>query len=140
MLRMIQSLEFQSQALVLRSERQRLLASNIANADTPGYVARDMDFRRALLAATRNADAVATMAGSAPTQASSGAGSAGPGVADDDLVYGLYSQDGLDNTKVDMERERASWVENSVKYEATLRFINLQARALMDAMKSPTQG
>ncbi len=140
MLRMIQSLEFQSQALVLRSERQRLLASNIANADTPGYVARDMDFRRALLAATRNADAVATMAGSASTQASSGAGSAGPGVTDDDLVYGLYSQDGLDNTKVDMERERASWVENSVKYEATLRFINLQARALMDAMKSPTQG
>ena len=42
------SLDFQSQALTLRSERQRLLASNIANADTPGYVARDMDFATAL--------------------------------------------------------------------------------------------
>ena len=42
------SLDFQSQALVLRSERQRLLASNIANADTPGYLARDMDFAAAL--------------------------------------------------------------------------------------------
>jgi flagellar basal-body rod protein FlgB len=140
MLRMIQSLEFQSQALVLRSERQRLLASNIANADTPGYVARDMDFRRALLAAARKADATATIAGGASAQPSSGADGTGPGVTDDELVYGLYSQDGIDNNKVDMERERASWVENSVKYEATLRFINLQARALMDAMKSPTQG
>ena len=46
------SLDFQSQALVLRSERQRLLASNIANADTPGYVARDMDFAAALRDAT----------------------------------------------------------------------------------------
>ncbi len=136
MLRMVQSLEFQSQALVLRSERQRLLASNIANADTPGYVARDLDFRRALLAATRSADAATPMAGSAPPHAGGSDVTAG----DDDLVYGLYSQDGLDNTKVDMERERASWAENSVKYEATLRFINLQARALMDAMKSPTQG
>jgi flagellar basal-body rod protein FlgB len=64
----------------------------------------------------------------------------GAALGDSDLVYALNSQDGLDNTKVDMERERASWVENSVKYEATLRFINSQARALMDAMKSPNQG
>ena len=46
------ALAFQSQALVLRSERQRLIASNIANADTPGYVARDFDFRQALEQAT----------------------------------------------------------------------------------------
>ena len=42
--RLSDGLEFQAQALALRSERQRLLASNIANADTPGYVARDLDF------------------------------------------------------------------------------------------------
>ena len=138
MLRLTQSLEFQSQALVLRSERQRLLASNIANADTPGYIARDIDFKRALL------DATAATATGAPGVADRGAGSGSgdpPSALDDDhLLYALNSQDGLDNTKVDMERERASWVENSVKYEATLRFINNQARALMDAMKSPSQG
>lgn len=139
MLRMIQSLEFQSQALVLRSQRQQLLASNIANADTPGYVARDLDFRGALLAAT-SAAAGAPIAGAASAPTAPAAGGAEPGPTDDDLVYGLYSQDGLDNTKVDMERERASWVENSVKYEATLRFINTQAKALLDAMKSPAQG
>ena len=42
--RLSNSLDFQAQALTLRAERQRLIASNIANADTPGYVARDMDF------------------------------------------------------------------------------------------------
>ena len=42
------SLRFQTEALVLRSERQRLIASNIANADTPGYVARDFNFAQAL--------------------------------------------------------------------------------------------
>ena len=47
-----QSLSFHAQALSLRSERQRLIASNIANADTPGYVARDMNFAQALKEAT----------------------------------------------------------------------------------------
>ena len=50
--RLTDTLDFQGQALVLRSERQRLIASNIANADTPGYVARDMDFAQALREAT----------------------------------------------------------------------------------------
>jgi len=59
MQRLTDALDFQAQALVLRAERQRLIASNIANADTPGYVARDMDFARALREATGQAQAVA---------------------------------------------------------------------------------
>ena len=50
--RWTESLDFQGQALQLRSERQRLIASNIANADTPSYIARDMDFAKTLKAAT----------------------------------------------------------------------------------------
>ena len=50
--RLDSSLGFQSQALLLRAERQRLIASNIANADTPGYQARDLDFATALRQAT----------------------------------------------------------------------------------------
>ncbi len=46
------ALSFQTEALVLRAERQRLIASNIANADTPGYVSRDFDFAQALRGAT----------------------------------------------------------------------------------------
>ena len=52
---LLDSLDFQSQALGLRSERQRLIASNIANADTPGYIARDLDFAKTLKAATGGA-------------------------------------------------------------------------------------
>ncbi len=130
MQRMIQSLEFQSQALMLRSQRQQILASNIANADTPGYLARDMDFKRALEAAT---------AGSGANPAGLGS-TDGAGLDAADLVYARASQDGLDNNQVDMERERHTWAENALKYEATLRFINSQSRALMDAMRSPNQG
>ena len=46
----------------------------------------------------------------------------------------------MDSNTVDMDRERASFVENSVKYEATLRFINTDVRTMLDAMKSPSQG
>ena len=50
--RLTSQLDFQAQALTLRAERQRVIASNIANADTPGYQARDLDFSSALKAAT----------------------------------------------------------------------------------------
>ncbi len=133
MLRLIQSLDFQAQALVLRSERQRLLASNIANAETPGYVARDIDFRQALLSAT------GSITGGRAAGVPIGSTDRDPMFAESDLLYARTSQDGLDNAKVDMDRERASWVENAVKYEATLRFVNAQARALLDAMKPSTQ-
>lgn len=128
-----QALSVQSTALALRVQRQQVLAANIANADTPGYIARDMDFRKALLAATGGEAG----GGGASMPGSPGGASA---LGDDELVYARTSQDGLDNTKVDMDRERASWAENAVKYEATLRFINSQARALLDAMKPANQG
>ena len=53
--RLTDSLNFQTEALKLRSERQRLIASNIPNADTPGYVSRDFDFATALKTATGQA-------------------------------------------------------------------------------------
>jgi flagellar basal-body rod protein FlgB len=133
------SLEFQSQALMLRSERQRLLASNIANADTPGYVARDMDFAAALREATGTA-----LAGTPALQAlrTGLAALAGPsgGVAEAHLRYAAPSQTNLDGNSVDMDRERATFADNSLKYEATLRFINGHVRSMLDAMKSPQQG
>jgi flagellar basal-body rod protein FlgB len=137
--RLGESLEFQSQALMLRSERQRLLASNIANADTPGYVARDMDFASALREATGTA-----LAGTPALQALRASLSALPGqaggVAETHLRYAAPSQTNLDGNSVDMDRERASFADNSLKYEATLRFINGHVRTMLDAMKSHQQG
>jgi len=123
-------LDFHTQALSLRAERQRVIASNIANADTPGYQARDFDFAAALRANTG-----ASRTGEGIAQSVMGSGGVVPPV----LRYAIPSQTNLDNNTVDMDRERSSFVDNSVKYESTLRFINGSVRTTLDAMKSHNQ-
>ena len=127
--RLTAALEFHSQALVLRAERQRVIASNIANADTPGYKARDFDFAQALRQATGAGEGIAAGVMSA------GAGSR----AEPTLRYAIPSQTNLNNNSVDMDRERAAFADNAVKYESTLRFINGNLRTMLDAMKSHNQ-
>jgi len=131
--RLTASLDFQGQALSLRSERQRLIASNIANADTPGYVARDMDFAAALRDATGTPSAQKTAGTLAMSQPGHSAGS-NPSFATT-LRFAAPSQTNLDNNTVDMDRERAAFADNAVKYEATLRFINGNVRTMLDAIK-----
>ena len=128
--RLNETLDFQGQALALRSERQRLLASNIANADTPGYVARDMNFAEALQQATGSLPAARALTVSQPGHIASGA-FAGSAAA---LQYATASQNSIDRNTVDMDRERASFADNSVRYEATLRFINSHVRMLTSAI------
>ena len=129
--RLTQTLEFQAQALVLRSERQRLIASNIANADTPGYVARDMNFTQALREATGAAQPRGAMAATQVGHIAPPAGARSePG-----LVYATPSQTNLDSNTVDLDRERANFADNAVKYEATLRFVNGSVRTMLDAIK-----
>ena len=104
--RLTQTLDFQAQALSLRAERQRLIAGNIANADTPGYVSRDINFAQALREAT-GAQAVAGQMQA--TQAGHIQPSAGSR-AEANLLYATPSQTNLDRNTVDMDRERASFV------------------------------
>jgi flagellar basal-body rod protein FlgB len=131
--RITDALDFQAQALTLRSERQRLIASNIANADTPGYQARDMDFARTLQAATGSlggAQSVATThAGHIGSAGASFGGRVGA-----ELLYATAGQTNLDRNTVDMDRERASFADNAIKYEATLRFINSSVRTQLSAI------
>jgi flagellar basal-body rod protein FlgB len=129
--RLTDTLNFQGQALVLRSERQRLLASNIANADTPGYQARDINFAQALKEATGRGTSPSTLQA---TQAGHIAAATGAR-AEPNLLYATASQTNLDRNNVDMDRERAAFADNSVKYEATLRFINGNVRTMLDAIK-----
>ena len=121
--RLTDALNFQAEALVMRAERQRMIASNIANADTPGYVARDFDFSKALREATAKG-------GVADPSRRAGAM----------LRFATPAQTNLDSNSVDMDRERASFADNTVKYESTLRFINGSVRTMLDAMKSHTAG
>ena len=129
--RLTDALDFQAQALSLRSDRQRLIASNIANADTPGYVARDMDFAQALKEATGAARPAGQLAVSQPGHLG---GSAGGARAEANLLYATPSQTNLDRNTVDMDRERASFADNAIKYEATLRFINSSVRTSLSAI------
>ncbi|MEO5881787.1 MAG: flagellar basal body rod protein FlgB [Caldimonas sp.] len=128
------ALDFQAQALTLRSDRQRLIASNIANADTPGYQARDMNFARTLRAAT------GALAGaqSVSTTHAGHIGSGSPGLSGGkvgaDLLYATAGQTNLDRNTVDMDRERASFADNTVKYEATLRFIGSNVKTTLSAI------
>ncbi len=133
--RLTESLDFHAQALSLRAERQRVIASNIANADTPGYQARDFDFAAALRQATSNA------AGGTGGIASNVMSAGGPGGrVQPTLRYAVPSQTNLDGNSVDMDRERAAFADNAVKYESTLRFINGSVRTMLDSMKSHNQG
>lgn len=139
--RLTDSLNFQSTALTLRSERQRLIASNIANADTPGYVARDFNFSTALQQATgqrsQGSSALPTPSLGLASSQSGHLGLNGQPAgsrATPEMNYASASQTNLDNNTVDMDRERASFADNTVRYEATLRFINGQIRTLNTAI------
>ena len=132
--RLTDAIDFQGQALQLRSERQRLIASNIANADTPGYVARDMDFAKTLRAATDALPLAGSLAATNARHIGSGAPALSGGRIGSELLYATPAQTNLDRNTVDMDRERASFADNAIKYEATLRFINGNVRTSLSAI------
>ena len=130
----IGSMDFQARALELQAERGRVLASNIANADTPNYKARDFNFQQALAAATAGTAAAAgtpvTVARTHPGHLGGPAGGAGS----PPLLYRAPLQSAVDGNTVDLDVERANFAENSVRYEATLRFLNGQIKQMMTAI------
>jgi flagellar basal-body rod protein FlgB len=142
---MTSGLDLHAKALVLRAERQRIIASNIANADTPGYVARDVNFKEALTQMTQSGSSELSGAGGRAglngqtttthgkhfaTRASSDSQLSGSA-----LAYATQSQPSVDGNSVDLDRERANFVDNSVRYESTLRFINGQSKTILSAIQ-----
>lgn len=117
-----ESLDLHSQALILRARRQEILAANIANADTPNFKARDIDFSQALTQALSKSTHART-----PNGKSDG--------LNDRLLYRLPEQASGDGNTVDMDRERANFADNAVRYEATLRFINGKIRGMLSAIR-----
>lgn len=127
-----ETLRFQQTALNLRAARQELLASNIANADTPNYKARDVDFASAL----QNA-----LAGSPPklavAQTSSAhlEGNAGGSVFGSQVMYRRPLQPSADGNTVDMDVERAQFADNALRYEASVKFISEDIKEIMQAIQ-----
>ncbi|MGE0099264.1 MAG: flagellar basal body rod protein FlgB [Hydrogenophaga sp.] len=126
---MTAKLDFHANALLLRSQRQQVIASNIANADTPGYVARDFDFAQALKNAS-GALGGSAMAATDTRHMRLGGGQGGQ----PELAYTLQTQPSQDGNSVDLDRERANFVDNSVRYESTLRFINGHVKTMLSAI------
>ncbi|MFG6176411.1 flagellar basal body rod protein FlgB [Halomonas sp. THAF12] len=125
---------FHQQALSLRHERQKVLASNIANADTPGYKARDMDFSGELAKAVRHGQVASGGLHLSRTDAGHLAGKA-PASPDRELLYRVPEQPSLDGNTVDMDRERVAFADNSVRYQASLNFLTSRIQGLKKAMQ-----
>jgi flagellar basal-body rod protein FlgB len=137
---MTNALDFHAKALVLRAERQRVIASNIANADTPGYAGRDINFKDAMSAATGASANTLPLTTSAASQSTTHANhialqATTASMGSSALAYTTQTQPAMDGNSVDMDRERANFVDNSVRYEATLRFINGQSKTILSAIQ-----
>ncbi len=131
--RLDEMLNFHTQALRVRDQRQQVLASNIANADTPNYKARDLDFKTALQGALKAAPVAGgvTLAATAP-----GHLAGKPGLtADSGLLYRTPAQGSVDGNTVDMDAERAAFADNAIHYEFNLNRLSSQIKGLLSAIQ-----
>lgn len=131
--RLNESFNFMQQSLSLHAQRQEVLSANIANADTPGYKARDFDF------SARLDQALEQQSGSASTldMTSSGHMAGRTGVLDDaQLAYRVPAQSSLDGNTVDMDMERINFAENSLKYQADVQMLTSHIQNMSTAMRS----
>ncbi|WP_210395773.1 flagellar basal body rod protein FlgB [Motiliproteus sediminis] len=119
------------QALLVRTKRAEVLANNIANADTPNYKARDIDFRAVL--AAQNASDVAPVKLDVRRNGHQ-SGLVNPDLAAE-LLYRNPTQPSVDGNTVDMQREQAEYAQNAMAFQASFIFLNRKFSGLLSAIK-----
>lgn len=117
-----------AKALELRSRRAQVLAANLANADTPNYKAKDIDFKAALKSAAAQQGVTMKTTNSRHISTSSP-------VPQVETYYRESSQNTLDGNTVDSQIEQAQFMQNSIRYQATLTFLTGKVKGLMSAIK-----
>jgi flagellar basal-body rod protein FlgB len=137
------ALSFHETALRVRGQRQELIAANIANADTPNYKARDIDFTKVMKnslngSASSSASSVSAvqvvqtnpmhLSGTTNPANSVAGGSNEP-------LFRPIIQGSVDGNTVDMDIERNQFADNGIRYEASLNMINGQIKKLMSAIQ-----
>lgn len=123
------ALGIHEQALLLRSKRTEVLANNIANVNTPGFKARDIDFHQVLKQQTGN-DSSASLARNSPLHLSS------LNSADKvTLSYRVAAQASLDGNTVDEQLENAAFARNALDHQASFQFLNGKFMGLMKALR-----
>ena len=118
-------------ALKLRAQRMEVLASNLANADTPGYKARDIDFKSVLSAYQTGSDAKPKGIKTTHERHLGGSTSA-QGVT---TLYRTPLQPSLDGNTVDAHVEKGKFMENALQYQATLNFVDSRIQSLRKAIR-----
>lgn len=129
-------LRFQETALALRAQRQEILASNIANADTPNYKARDFDFQGALQdALTKQSSPPGVLATTNPRHIPRATADGNTLPDGTQVQYRVPTQNTVDGNTVDMDVERAQFADNALRYEAGVTVLNQQIRAMLAAVQ-----
>lgn len=108
----------QAQAMDIQRRRMELIAANLANADTPNFKARDLDFREVL---AQTAAATNPSAQPAATDAAT-------------LKYRIPNQPSADGNTVDVQTEQAQFAESALRYQASLGFLDGRIRSMMTAL------
>ena len=116
------------EALKIRAKRAEVLASNLANADTPGYKARDFDFKAML---RKEAQPPVRLVTTHSAHISDDKGI----VASTEMGYRIPQQASLDGNTVEVEREQSEFSENAMRYQASLRFLDSRVKGLKRAIK-----
>jgi len=117
-------------ALILRSKRTELLAANMANADTPGYKAKDIDFKQALQNAQQG-DSGFKMA-TTNDKHIDGKGFSVNG----DVKFRVNHQPSVDGNTVDTNIEKTEFAKNALEYSASLRFLDGKFSAIKKVLKA----
>lgn len=126
-------LNFHHQALGLRVGRQELLSSNVANADTPNFKAKDIDFASTLNAKLGLTSSVGKVALNTTSSMHINAGATS--ILGDNILYRIPLQPSVDGNTVDMDMERTRFADNAIKYDASISFISNEFKNLMLAMQ-----
>ncbi len=119
----------QERALYIHAERNTVLASNLANADTPGYKARDINFRAAL------ADELGGRQALPLSVTRGGHIAAGAAAGTPELLYRVPFQSALDGNTVEPNVEKTQFLENAMEYQASLQFVSRRLKALLGALR-----
>ena len=125
------ALGIHSSAMQLRAARAEVLANNLANADTPGYKARDFDFQAVLAGQTRSKDQL-TLARTHRGHIDNNGATEGE---DGELLYRTPSQPSIDGNTVDSQIEQALFARNSLNYNASFEFLNGKFKGLKGAIR-----
>lgn len=127
--------EFHRQVLNIRDKRQRILAINIANSDTPNYQARDINFNAELSKALKQESGFFVTNTALNVTAANHIAISKVAPSDHALLYRTPYQASADNNTVDMDKERVEMADNSVRYQGSLIFIREQFKHLVSVLQ-----